>query len=95
MYLNLLKERYEDKQVMIHSHVNKLLKLENNTYLKNVRGRRKLFDATGIQVRSLKILGYELDRFGPLLIPIATSKIPDDLNLIISRKFDSAEIAGT
>ena len=77
---------------MIHSHVSKLLKLENNTYLKNVRGRRKLFDATGIQVRSLKILGY---RFGPLLIPITTSKIPDDLNLIICRKFDSAEIAGT
>ena len=30
--LNLLKERYEDKQLMIHSHMSKLLKLENITY---------------------------------------------------------------
>ena len=36
-------------------------------------------------------LGYEPDRYGPLLIPIITSKIPDDLNLIISWKFGSAD----
>ena len=36
-------------------------------------------------------MGYEPDRYGPLLIPIITSKIPDDLNLIISRRFDSAD----
>ena len=42
-------------------------------------------------VRSLRNLDYEPDRHGPLLIPIITSKIPEDLILIISRKFDSAD----
>ena len=41
---NLLKERYEDKQLMIHSHKSKLLKLENITDVKDVSGIRKLFD---------------------------------------------------
>ena len=36
-------------------------------------------------------MDYEPDRYGPLLTPIITSKITDDLNLIISRKFDSAD----
>ena len=74
--LNLLKERYEDKQLMVHSYIMKLLKLENITEVKNVSGLRKLFDTINIRVRTL---GYR-----PLLIQIITSKIPDDWNLIIS-----------
>ena len=53
--LNLLKGRYEDKQLMnIHSHMSKLLKPENITDVKDVSGLRKLFDTIDIQVRSLK-----------------------------------------
>ena len=51
----------------------------------------KLFDTIDIQVQSLKNLGYEPDRCGSLLILIITSKIPDNLNFIISRKFDSPD----
>ena len=89
--LNLLKERYEDKQLMIHSRMSKLLKLENITNVKDASRLRKLFDTIDIQVRSLKHLGYEPDRYRPFLIPIITSIIPDNLNLIISRRFDSAD----
>ena len=71
--------------------MSKLFKLENITEVKDVSGRGKLFDTIDIQVRSLKNLGYEPDRYGPLLIPIITSKIPDDLNLIIRRRLDSAD----
>ena len=74
---------------MIHSHMSKLLKLESITDVKDISELRKLFDTIDIQVRSLNNLSYEPDRYGPLLIPIITSKIPDDLNLINSRKFDS------
>ena len=89
--LNLLKERCEDKQLMIHSQISKILKLENITQVQDVSGLRKLLDTIDIQVQSLKNLGHEPDRHEPLLIPIITSKLPDDLNLIISRKFDSAD----
>ena len=71
--------------------MSKLLKLKNIADVKNVGGPRKLFDTIDIQVLSLKNLGYDPDRCRPLLIPIITSKIPDDLNLIDSRKFDSAD----
>ena len=71
--------------------MSKLLKLENITDVKDVSRLRKLFDTIDIQVQSLKNLGYEPDRYGPLLISIITSKIADDLNLIISRKLDSAD----
>ena len=69
----------------------KLLTLENITEVRDVSGLRKLFDTINIQVRSLKNFDYELDRYGPLLIPIITSKILDDFSLITSRKFDSAD----
>ena len=64
---------------MIHSHMSKLLKLENITDIKDVSGLRKLFDTIDIQVRSFKNLGYEPDRYRPLLILIITSKNPNDL----------------
>ena len=89
--LNLLKERCEDKQLMIHSQISKTLKLENITQVQDVSGLRKLLDTIDIQVQNLKNLGHEPDRHEPLLIPIITSKLPDDLNLIISRKFDSVD----
>ena len=60
------------------------------TDVKDVSGLRKLFDTIDIRVRGLKNLGYELDIYGPLLILIITFKIPEYLNLIISRKFDIA-----
>ena len=79
--LNLPKERHKCKYFMIHSHMSKLLKLENMTDVKDVSGLRKLFDTIDIQARSLKNLGCEPDRYGPLLIPIITSKIPHYLSL--------------
>lgn len=69
----------------------KLLKFQNITDVKDISGLRRLFNTIDMQVQSLKNLGYESDSYGPLLIPIITSKIPNALSLIISRKFDSAE----
>ena len=76
---------------MLHSHTSKLLKLENINDAKDVSRLRKLFGTTGIQAQSLKNLGYKPERYRPLLVPIITSKIPDDLNFIISGRFDSAD----
>ena len=78
-------------KLMIYSYISKLLKLENITDVKDVSRLRKLFDTIDIQVRNLKNVGYEPERYGPLLISIITSKIPDDLNLITSKRFDSAD----
>ena len=89
--LDLLKERYDDKQLLIHSHMQKLLNLKTVEDVKDTRLLRRLFDIIEIQVRSLKNLRYESDRYGPLLIPIITSKLPRELNLFISRQFECSE----
>ena len=41
--------------------------------------------------RSLENLAIEPDKYGPLLIPILLPKIPDELKLLISRKFNNDE----
>ena len=47
---------------MIHSHMSKLLKLENVTDTKGVSGLGRLFETIDIQVWILKKLGSELYR---------------------------------
>ena len=89
--LDFLKERYDDKQLLIHSHMQKLLNLKTVEDVKDTCLFRRLFDIIEIQIRSLKNLGYESDRYGPLLIPIITSKLPQELNLFISRQFACSE----
>ena len=89
--LDLLKERYDDKQLLIHSHMQKLLNLKAVEDVKDTCLLRRLFDIIEIQIRSFKNLGYESDRYGPLLIPIITSKLPQELNLFISRQFECSE----
>ena len=89
--LDLLKERYDDKQLLIHSHMQKFLNLKTVKYVKDKCLLGRLFDIIEIQIRSLKNLGYESDRYGPLLIPIITSKLPQELHLFISRQFECSE----
>ncbi|XP_057299451.1 uncharacterized protein LOC130630070 [Hydractinia symbiolongicarpus] len=49
---------------------------------------RKLYDLIESQVRSLKALGFKAENYGPMLIPVVLSKLPNDIKLMISRKFD-------
>ena len=87
----MLKERYDDKQLLIHSLMQKLLNLKAVEDVKDRCLLRRLFDIIEIQIRSLKNLRYESDRYGTLLIPIITSKLPQELNLFISRQFECSE----
>ena len=89
--LNLLKEYYNDKQLLINSHMPNLLNLKQVEDLKDVCSLRKMFDVIEIQIRSLKNLGYETSHYGPFLIPVIINKLPEELNLLISRQFSSSE----
>ena len=46
--------------------MSKLLKLENITDIRDISGLRELFDTIDIQVRSLKNVGCDRERYGPL-----------------------------
>ena len=81
----LLKERYENLQLIISSHMSELIKL-NKVNGSNVTELRELYDRTESNVRALKTVGIQQEHFGSLLIPIILEKIPNIMQLQISRQ---------
>ena len=74
--LELLERRFGTKQVIINSHMESLYKLPV------IRSSE--------DVRSLEAIGVEPESYGCLLVPMIKDKIPNELNIHISRKFDAS-----
>lgn len=78
--LEILKERFAQKQVIINLHMELLIRLKPVNAMSDVRGIE-------IQVRGLQSLRVDSAQYGgTLLIPIFMEKLPDELKLIVSRK---------
>ena len=86
--LEILEERFGDKQYLISAHMNKLLTLEKIKHENDLLAMRNLCDLLKAQVRSLNNLGINAKDYGPLLIPVIITKIPKQINVIICRKFE-------
>ncbi|XP_057299542.1 uncharacterized protein LOC130630166 [Hydractinia symbiolongicarpus] len=69
----------------------KLLKLEQANNLTNIETLRNVFVNVETQVRSLENLDVTSENYGPLLIPVLMSKLPEELNLIITRQFNDKD----
>ena len=54
--------------------------------MENLEALRKLYNDIENCMRNLKSLKIESSTYGYLLIPLLKEKIPDELNMIISRK---------
>ena len=89
--INLLRERYDNKQLLISSHMRTLLSLERVTNIQNIPALRRIYDNLEIQIRSLENLGITSLMYGPLLVPVLMQKIPQELNIIISRSFNETD----
>jgi hypothetical protein len=89
--VDTLKKRFGCKQQIVNKHMDALLQVGAVVSSQNTRALRRLFDDISCHVRSLKSLGIESDSYGSLLCPVLLSKIPADLQLIVSRKVSEAE----
>ncbi|XP_065654791.1 uncharacterized protein LOC136081405 [Hydra vulgaris] len=89
--MNLLKERYNNKQLLISAHMTSLLSLDKVIDIRDVSKLRKTYDNLEIQIRSLENLDITSSMYGPLLVPILMQKLPEELNLIISRQFQGCD----
>lgn len=81
--LNLLKERYGNKQKIITSHVNELLEMDvcgNDT-----KTMRQFYDNIESHVRSLQGIGVDGKEYGTVLAPVIMNKMPGEFKLAISR----------
>ena len=84
----MLEERFGDEQILISTHMTKLLSLETVTNIDDVKRLRHLYDEIETHFRSLSSLGrLDPKSYGSMLTPVLLSKNPDDLKLVNSRKF--------
>ncbi len=83
--IKLLKERYGNKQVVISSQLDSLLKLPEATSIGEVKKLRNIHDQLESHVRSLQNVGVSQDSYGSSLAPVVMSNIPQALRIIISR----------
>ena len=87
--VNLLQERYRNKQLMIRSHIEQPVKLEQIISDEHTIKLRHLFTSIETHVRSLNSLDISTLSSGNFLVPIVLNKLSQKLRLDIGRQFKS------
>lgn len=82
----ILKKRFGNADRIKARHMDILMNIEPVTSSRDLKAVRRLHDLVESHVRSLKALGVAADTYGSLLSPVILSKLPSDLQLIISRR---------
>ena len=85
--IQLLPDRFGNKQVLISAHMESLLKINKIKSRENIKGLRMLYNHVESCVRNLRSLKLDTTGYGSLLIPIFKDRLPDDITMIIARKF--------
>ena len=81
--IEMLKERFGRKQVLINTHMELLSKISAPST--DVRQLRKFHDSCESNIRALETLGVQTDSYGSLLIQILLKKLPEQLRYTILR----------
>ena len=69
-----------------------LLNLDAVTSQHDLKGLRKLYDVVESNVRGLRALGVQSSSYGGLLTPVLISKLPSEVQLIISRVLEERRV---
>ncbi|CAB4030027.1 integrase core domain, partial, partial [Paramuricea clavata] len=85
--VQVLKDRFGNEQVLISAHMESLLKINKIKSVDNIKGLRILYSHVENCMRNLKSLKLDTSGYGSLLIPILKDRLPDEINMIISRQF--------
>ena len=82
---DLLRNRYGRKNLVVSSLMKQVtaLKLCGDNDTKSLRA---LLDKVNSSIRALNALGVPLENYGALLAPLIRQKLPQKLNLMLSRK---------
>ena len=82
--VEILKSRFGRSQEVIYSHMQELLKLQSHPN-DNIAQIRAMYDNIVVQVRGLESLGITSENYGPLLIALIMTRLPEDIQLQVSR----------
>ena len=86
--LEVLEDRYRNKQAIITAHMKNLLKLQRVESNLDVISLRRLYDDVQEQVRSLPSLRITEENYGIFLAPIIMELLPHEIQLNINRTLD-------
>ncbi|CAB3993299.1 Hypothetical predicted protein, partial [Paramuricea clavata] len=84
--VDTLKERFGCEEVVISAHMDAPLKLPGANTNSDTKKLRRIYDEVQQHVRGLKAVGISSKQYGKLLVPILMNKIPQELQLKITRK---------
>ena len=84
---DVLKDRFGNEQVIISAQIESLLIIDKTRSVINIKGLRMLYTHVENCIRKLKALKLDTAGYGSLLIPILKDRLPDEINVIISRQF--------
>ena len=81
--------KFGSTQVIIKSHMETLCKLPLITYSGNIKNMREFYDIIELDLRNLEAIQVEPESYWCLLIFILKDKLPDELIIQLSCKFDT------
>ena len=87
--IEVLENRFGDKQTIISRHIDVLTELPKITSNEDLQQLRRLYDKTECTVRSLRGIGITTEHYSVFLTPIIMKKIPPELRLLLSRKLSN------
>ena len=79
--VDILKGRFGQRQIMLNSHIDTLLKI---CPVKSEIELRKFYDAIEIHCRGLQSLGVDPKAYGTVLVNLMLQKLPEEVQLIVS-----------
>ena len=75
--IEILERRCGNKQLLITSHTNQLLSILPITFTNDIKKIRETYDKIGKNVQNLRSLDIDTSQYGPVLISIVMSKLPE------------------
>ncbi|XP_064469734.1 uncharacterized protein LOC135384464 [Ornithodoros turicata] len=84
--IDLLKRRFGDEELLVQSHMRKLIDLNPVCSSDDVKGLRHLYDNVVAHVRGLEALGRKRETFSSLLLPILQRALPRDILLSLNKR---------
>ena len=88
--VELLLDSFGNSQSLISTHMDQLVTLPTVRDIRDVKMLRKVYDRLEINIRNLTDLAVNTESYGALLISIVFDRIPEDLQVIVSREMRGA-----
>ncbi|GBN03026.1 hypothetical protein AVEN_181047-1 [Araneus ventricosus] len=83
--VEVLKDRFGQKQAVISAYMKTLLSSQPVRRINDTLGLRNLYDEINNSIRSLESFGIDIDSYGNLFYPILDRCIPVELMLLFNR----------